>query len=46
MTVSAMQVSWWVELAVRPGCLDEFENKARGCLPAPPPARAIRCIGD
>ena len=20
-----MQVSWWVELAVRPGCLDEFE---------------------
>src|SRR5246127_388356 len=38
LTVSAMQVSWWVELAVRPGCLDEFENKARGCLPAPPPA--------
>jgi quinol monooxygenase YgiN len=21
-----MQVSWWVELAVRPGCLDEFET--------------------
>jgi quinol monooxygenase YgiN len=26
LTVSAMQVSWWVELAVRPGCLDEFEQ--------------------
>jgi quinol monooxygenase YgiN len=21
-----MQVSWWVELAVRPGCLDDFEK--------------------
>ena len=21
-----MQVSWWVELAVRPGCLEEFEK--------------------
>ena len=21
-----MQVSWWVELAVRPGCLDGFET--------------------
>ena len=21
-----MQVSWWVELAVQPGCLDEFEK--------------------
>ena len=21
-----MQVSWWVELAVRPGCLDAFET--------------------
>lgn len=21
-----MQVSWWVELSVRPGCLDEFEK--------------------
>jgi len=21
-----MQISWWVELAVRPGCLDEFET--------------------
>ena len=20
-----MQISWWVELSVRPGCLDEFE---------------------
>jgi len=26
MTVSAMQVSWWVELAVRPSCLEEFEK--------------------
>jgi quinol monooxygenase YgiN len=23
-----MQISWWVELAVRPGCLDEFETLA------------------
>src|ERR1700730_1659567 len=37
MTVSAMQVSWWVEFGCQTGCLDEFENKARGCLPAPPP---------
>src|SRR5262249_51660155 len=22
----AMQISWWVELVVRPGCLDEFET--------------------
>jgi len=21
-----MQVSWWVELVIRPGCLDEFET--------------------
>jgi quinol monooxygenase YgiN len=21
-----MQVSWWVELSVRPGCLDDFEK--------------------
>jgi len=21
-----MQISWWVELIVRPGCLDEFER--------------------
>ena len=21
-----MQISWWVELIVRPGCLDEFET--------------------
>ena len=21
-----MQISWWVEIAVRPGCLDEFET--------------------
>ena len=24
--MKAMPVSWWVELAVRPGCLDEFET--------------------
>jgi quinol monooxygenase YgiN len=22
--VAAMQIAWWVELAVRPGCLEEF----------------------
>ena len=22
-------VSWWVELAIRPGCLDDFENLTR-----------------
>jgi len=26
LAVKAMPVSWWVELAVRPGCLDEFET--------------------
>jgi quinol monooxygenase YgiN len=25
LRVRAIQVSWWVELDVRPGCLDEFE---------------------
>ena len=24
--MTATEVSWWVELAVRPGCLDEFER--------------------
>jgi quinol monooxygenase YgiN len=24
LVVAAMQVSWWVELALRPGCLEEF----------------------
>ena len=24
--MSATDVSWWVELAVKPGCLDEFEK--------------------
>jgi quinol monooxygenase YgiN len=26
LTVSETAVSWWVELAVRPGCLEDFER--------------------
>jgi quinol monooxygenase YgiN len=26
LAVGTMQVSWWVEVAVRPGCLDDFEK--------------------